>query len=64
MIKKRIIPTEYQMWKINKELLKARAKRLKTTPDKLKAEEAKKLKIMKEIAQEIANFKTKSKTKI
>ena len=57
MLKKKVILTPYQEWKIQKELLKAKAKRLKTTPDKLKAEEEKKMKVLKEIAQEISKYK-------
>jgi enoyl-CoA hydratase/carnithine racemase len=62
-MKKKVILTEFQKWLIDKKMLQAKAKRLGTTPDKLKAEEAKKLKIMKEIAQEIAKYKPTKKSK-
>jgi hypothetical protein len=60
-MKKKVILTEYQKWLIQKKLLQAKAKRLKTTPEKIKAEETNKLKVLKEIAQAINDFKPKKK---
>lgn len=62
-MKKKIVFTEYQNWLIQKKLLQAKAKRLKTTPQKIKIEEATKNKILNEISQAIREFKPSKKLK-
>lgn len=54
-MKKRVKLTEYQRWLIDKKLLEAKAKRLKTTPDRLKKEAS----LLREISDAIKTFKIK-----
>lgn len=54
-MKKRVKLTEFQAWQIEKRLLEAKAKRLGTTPEKLKKE----AKMLGEIQQAIKTFKYK-----
>lgn len=54
-MKKRVRLTEFQAWQIEKRLLEAKAKRLGTTPEKLKKE----AKMLGEIQQAIKTFKYK-----
>jgi hypothetical protein len=64
-MKRKIIPSEYQSWVIQKRFDEAKAKRLGISVNEVKARRDKEAKVLNEIRNEIAKYKsnTKSTTK-